>query len=83
MADKDLMIISGGSRGIGQLLVQSCLRDMDVLNISRYSTTVMDLSSRHSLHNLELDLQNVSAIEGALNAWFERNLGYKVKLFSA
>jgi NAD(P)-dependent dehydrogenase (short-subunit alcohol dehydrogenase family) len=81
MANKDLMIISGGSRGIGHVLVQSCLGDMDVLNISRHATTVIGLSSRHSLHNLELDLQNVSGIECSLNAWFERNPGYQVKIF--
>jgi NAD(P)-dependent dehydrogenase (short-subunit alcohol dehydrogenase family) len=80
MAGKDLTIISGGSRGIGRLLVESCLEDTDVLNIARRPAAVT-ASSRHSLHHLELDLQHVSEIERALNTWFERHAEYRIKTF--
>lgn len=80
MVGKDLTIISGGSRGLGRLLVQACLEDTDVLNIARRPADAIR-SSRHSLHHLELDLQHVSEIERALGAWFERHAEYRVKTF--
>ena len=67
MASLRLMIITGGSRGIGHFLVQMALREMDVLNISRQPAIVADDASRHQLHNLALDLEQVDLIEPVLS----------------
>ena len=60
--------------------MRSCLEDMDVLNISRQAARVDHGSARHALHNLSLDLQEVSRIEPALSAWFRQHPDYKVKV---
>jgi NAD(P)-dependent dehydrogenase (short-subunit alcohol dehydrogenase family) len=78
VAAESLTIITGGSRGIGHFLVQSCLQDTDVLNISRQSARKVDQSSRHALHNLSLDLQNVEQVEEALTGWLDEHPGYRV-----
>jgi NAD(P)-dependent dehydrogenase (short-subunit alcohol dehydrogenase family) len=80
VAGNDLTIITGGSRGIGHHLVQSCLEDMDVLNISRQPATIDHGAARHDLHNLSLDLQDVERIAPALSTWFHQHPDYRVKL---
>ena len=78
MADRNMTIITGGSRGIGQFLVQSLLEEMPVLNISRRRAEIGG-TSRHQLHNLPADLQDVGRIDQLLRAWFDSNVGYRVK----
>lgn len=80
MASLRLMIITGGSRGIGHFLVQMALREMDVLNISRQPAIVADDASRHQLHNLALDLEQVDLIEPVLSAWLSEHPDYEVPL---
>jgi len=80
MADGNLAIITGGSRGIGHVLVQSVLEDMDVLNISRGPATPVGPSSGHALHNLSVDLQHVDQIERVLEDWFEEHPEHRVQI---
>jgi NAD(P)-dependent dehydrogenase (short-subunit alcohol dehydrogenase family) len=85
VTDRELTIITGGSRGIGGHLVRSCLEEMDVLSISRSPTAPPRAagagSTGHRLHDLCLDLGDVERIAPALDTWFQRHPGYKVKLF--
>jgi NAD(P)-dependent dehydrogenase (short-subunit alcohol dehydrogenase family) len=80
MADRNLAIITGGSRGIGHVLVQSLLEDMDVLNISRGPAQAVAPSSGHVLHNLSMDLQDVDRIERVLGDWFGEHPEHRVPI---
>lgn len=72
-----LVIITGGSRGIGDRLVQSFVRRVDVLNISR-TPAQKTSDSLGELYNLCLDLCEVECIEPRLRAWFDAHLQYAV-----
>ena len=77
MNELPLVVITGGSRGIGDRLVQTFVRSVDVLNISR--TQARKLSdSRCELHNVCLDLNEVECIEQRLTAWFDAHPQYAV-----
>lgn len=81
---KELAIVTGGSKGIGERIVRSLLRQQSVLNISR---TPLELpeppasGTRHRLHNLCLDLAEVGDIQGRLGEWLDRHPDHAVSLF--
>lgn len=79
MPDRHLTIITGGSRGIGHVLVQSCLEDGDVLNLSRQAAVEANGSARHDLYNLQGDLEDVEAVEQSLREWFLQHPAHRVK----
>jgi hypothetical protein len=63
------------------IVVQSLLGDMDVLNISRHVALDDDDPKRRTkLHNLSMDLQAVDRIAPALGEWLEQAPEYRVKL---
>jgi NAD(P)-dependent dehydrogenase (short-subunit alcohol dehydrogenase family) len=72
-----LVVITGGSRGIGDRLVQSFVRRVDVLNISR-TRAQKSSDSRCELYNLCLDLSQMECIEPRLRAWFDAHPQYVV-----
>jgi short-subunit dehydrogenase len=72
-----LVVVTGGSRGIGDRLVQTFVRSVDVLNISR-TRAQKRIDSRRELHSLCLDLSEVECIEQRLTAWFDAHPHYAV-----
>jgi NAD(P)-dependent dehydrogenase (short-subunit alcohol dehydrogenase family) len=77
MEERPLVVITGGSRSIGDRLVQSFIRGADVLNISR-TPAQKRCDSHHQLYNLCLDLDDVEHIEPRLTAWFDMYPQYRV-----
>lgn len=77
---RPLTIVTGGSRGIGEHLVQAYLADGDVLNISRKPARQAPGGPGHELYNLNLDLENVALVEPALAAWFDEHPHHAVTL---
>ena len=75
MDRRSLTLVTGGSRGIGQSLVQSFIEDGDVLNLARGPARA---EGGNCLHNLSVDLQHVERIEPALGAWFDEHASYEV-----
>ncbi len=80
MSKKRLAIITGGSRGIGSILVKSILRDMAVLNISRKPAIINESLIQHTLFNLQTDLQVVGNIKQTLEKWFGAHPEFRVKI---
>ncbi|MFI5661927.1 SDR family NAD(P)-dependent oxidoreductase [Streptomyces sp. NPDC051684] len=71
-------MVTGGSRGIGHCLVQSFIQDTDVLNISRKSARIAGVRTEHELHNLNLDLADVTLVEPCVRAWLDEHPEYQV-----
>lgn len=78
--DRPLIIVTGGSRGIGDRLVQAYLAESDVLNISRKPARDGSGRSGRELYNLNLDLEHTALIEPCLTAWFEEHPRHTVTL---
>jgi len=75
-----LVVISGGSRGIGFEVLSNLYPKYDVLNISRSHVDVKGIVNRH-LFNLPIDLSKPGLISGSINSWFELHSEYYPKYF--
>lgn len=81
---EELAIVTGGSRGIGERLVRSLLKEMPVLNISRTPLALPDRSlpgPRYPLHNLCVDLANVREAVYQVDRWLAIHPDYAISLF--
>jgi len=79
---KKLAIVTGGSRGIGERLVQSLLEQGPVLNISRTPARVQASAGRvQELHNLCLELSDIRSLENELESWLAGHPELSVSLF--
>jgi len=79
---KKLAIVTGGSKGIGERLVQSLLKDGPVLNISRAPARPQASAEHmHKLHNLCLDLSDIQSLEIELKSWLGSHPDFSVSLF--
>lgn len=78
---KELAIVTGGSKGIGQCLVRSLARTSAVLNISRTPQPLPGAPGSHEVYDLCLDLRDTEQLEKGLTSWLKHHPEFAVSLF--
>jgi NAD(P)-dependent dehydrogenase (short-subunit alcohol dehydrogenase family) len=76
---QSIAVVTGGSRGIGRVIIDELSRTRPVLCISRGERTFEQCGAGHyPIHTLQLDLSEIHLLDGRLAGWFQTHSGYRV-----